>query len=123
MASQSATVDEVETSERPAATVVRKASKSRAKPKRQPRYHVILWNDDDHTYIYVIRMLQELFGHPPPTGYLMAKEVDTQGRVIVMTTTMELAELKRDQIHAYGKDELMANCGGSMSASIEPAPE
>ena len=32
--------------------------------RRQPPYHVILLNDDDHTYDYVIRMLKELFGHP-----------------------------------------------------------
>jgi len=30
--------------------------------------------------------------------------VDTQGKVIVFTTTKEHAELKRDQIHAFGKD-------------------
>ena len=51
----------------------------------------------------------------------MAKEVDTQGRVIVLTTTMEHAELKRDQIHAYGKDDLVAECKGSMKATIEAA--
>ena len=34
----------------------------------------------------------------------MACEVDTTGRVIVDTTTKERAELKRDQIHAYGPD-------------------
>jgi ATP-dependent Clp protease adaptor protein ClpS len=33
---------------------------------------------------------------------------------------MEHAELKRDQIHAYGKDTLLDRCKGSMSASIEP---
>ena len=33
------------------------------RPKRQPRYHVVLWNDDDHTYQYVIAMLKKLFGH------------------------------------------------------------
>ena len=49
-------------------------------------------------------MLMELFGYPPEKGFQMAKEVDTQGRVIVLTTTLEHAELKRDQIHAYGKD-------------------
>ena len=35
----------------------------------------------------------------------MAKTVDTEGRVIVLTTTKEHAELKRDQILAYGKDD------------------
>jgi ATP-dependent Clp protease adaptor protein ClpS len=89
------------------------------KPKKQPRYNVVLWNDDDHTYAYVITMLLEVFGYPVEKGYQMAHEVDTQGRVIVLTTTMEHAELKRDQIHAYGKDALIADCRGSMSASIE----
>ncbi len=33
----------------------------------------------------------------------------------------EHAELKRDQIPAFGKDDLIAGCKGSMSASIEPS--
>jgi ATP-dependent Clp protease adaptor protein ClpS len=90
-----------------------------SRPKRQPPYHVILWNDDDHSYEYVILMLMKLFGYPPEKGFGMAKEVDTQGRVIVLTTTLEHAELKRDQIHAYGKDDLVAGCKGSMKATIE----
>ena len=90
------------------------------KPKRQPRYHVLLWNDDDHTFQYVIAMLKQLFGHPPETGFKLAKEVDAKGRVVVLTTTKEHAELKRDQIHAFGADKLIARSKGSMSASIEP---
>ena len=91
------------------------------KPKRQPPYHVILWNDDDHSYEYVIAMLMKVFGYQPEKGFQMAKEVDTRGRVIVLTTTREHAELKRDQIHAYGKDDLVAGCKGSMRATIEPS--
>ena len=91
------------------------------KPKRQPPYHVVLWDDNDHTYDYVIRMMQELFAHPLEMAYQLACEVDKAGRVICMTTTKEHAELKRDQIHAYGKDDLINRCKGSMSASIEPA--
>ena len=90
------------------------------KPKRQPRHHVVLWNDDDHTFQYVITMLQQLFGHPPERGFLLAKEVDRAGRAIVLTTTKEHAELKRDQIHAFGADRLIARSKGSMTASIEP---
>ena len=97
-----------------------KQAEKRKKPKRQPRYNVILWNDDDHTFTYVIRMMQKLFGHPIEKGMQIAKEVDAQGRAIVLTTTREHAELKRDQIHAYGKDDLIAGCKGSMSATIEP---
>jgi ATP-dependent Clp protease adaptor protein ClpS len=89
--------------------------------KRQPPYHVVLHNDDDHTFEYVIEMLKKLFAHPEPKGYLMACEVHTRGRVIVDTTSKERAELKRDQIHAYGADHRLPRCKGSMSATIEPA--
>ena len=91
------------------------------KTKRQPPYNVVLLNDDDHSYDYVIAMLQQLFGYPVEKGFQMAKEVDTQGRVILLTTTKEHAELKRDQIHAFGPDPLIQRCKGSMSATIEPA--
>ena len=89
--------------------------------KRQPPYNVVLLDDDDHTYTYVILMLKELFGYPEEQGFQMAREVDTTGRVIVLTTTKEHAELKRDQIHAFGPDPLSSReCVGSMSAIIEP---
>lgn len=93
------------------------------KIKRQPPYNVVLLNDDDHSYDYVINMLAALFGYPPEKGFQLAKEVDTSGRVIVLTTTKEHAELKQDQIHAFGPDPFIARCKGSMSAVIEPAPE
>jgi len=101
-------------------TKKRTKTERRTKPKRQPRYHVILWNDDDHSYPYVVRMMQNLFGYAPPRGYQLAEEVDKRGLAIVLTTTLEHAELKRDQIHAFGKDDMVDLCRGSMSASIEP---
>ena len=117
-ASASAAVEERVASEPLPVATPRPASR----PKRQPRYHVILWNDEDHTYQYVIRMLKQLFGHPPETGFKLAREVDRRGRVIVLTTTREHAELKRDQIRAFGADRLLARSKGSMSATIEAEP-
>lgn len=90
------------------------------KLKLQPPYNVILHDDDDHTYDYVIEMLQKLFGHDLPTSFKMAQEVDATGRVIVFTGPMEKAEFKKDQIHGYGADWRILRCKGSMSASIEP---
>lgn len=87
----------------------------------QPPYHVVLLDDQDHTYEYVIEMLQKLFGHSIERAFLMAKEVDTTGRVIVYTGALERAEFKRDQIHGYGKDWRIPRCAGSMSAIIEPS--
>lgn len=89
--------------------------------KKEPLWNVVLLDDDDHTYDYVIEMLMEIFGHTPMKAWLMACEVDAVGRVIVDTTSRERAELKRDQIHAYGADFRMEKCAGSMSAEIEPA--
>ena len=89
--------------------------------KRQPPYNVILHNDDDHSFEYVIHMLQSLFGHPPEMGFQMAWTVHNEGKVIVDTTSLERAELKRDQIHAFGPDKSIERCKGSMWSSIEPA--
>jgi ATP-dependent Clp protease adaptor protein ClpS len=101
--------------------IVRTKEKQKDKTKKQPPFHVILFNDNDHSFEYVIGMLQKLFGHPPEKGYQMALEVHTRGRVVVDTTSKERAELKRDQIHAFGPDPWIARCQGSMSATIEPA--
>lgn len=104
-------------------TVRRRKERCAEKPKHQPRYNVVLWNDDDHTYQYVVAMMMQLFGYPKEKGFQIARQVDTQGRAVVLTTTKEHAELKRDQIHAFGKDPLIETCQGSMHASIEPAED
>jgi ATP-dependent Clp protease adaptor protein ClpS len=102
-----------------ATLVPQKNRATKRKRRRIPRYHVVLWDSDDHSYEYVERMLRELFGHSPEECHKMAETVDSQGKVVVLTTTKEHAELKRDQILAYGKDENMRNCQGSMHATIE----
>ena len=96
---------------------------AKPKPRRQPPYHVILWDDNDHTYPYVIEMLGKLFRHGFQKAYQMAVEVDTHGRVIIDTTTKERAELKRDQVHAYGADWRLDRSAGCMTCTIEPAPD
>lgn len=90
--------------------------------KRQPRYNVILLDDNEHTYDYVIRMLIKLFHYKEEKAYQLACEVDNSGRVIVLTTTREHGELKQDQIHAFGIDPLIAQCQGSMTSVLEPVP-
>jgi ATP-dependent Clp protease adaptor protein ClpS len=84
-------------------------------------YHVILLNDEDHTYEYVIEMLRKLFGVTETKAYSHAVEVDTRGTTILITCDLEKAELKRDQIHSYGPDHRMPRSLGSMAAVVEPA--
>jgi ATP-dependent Clp protease adaptor protein ClpS len=87
----------------------------------QPLYHVILLNDDDHTYDYVVEMLQKIFGFTEAQAFSHAVEVDTKGTTILLTCDLEKAERKRDSIHAYGPDWRLPRSLGSMSALIEPA--
>lgn len=102
-------------------TIVRPKQNRACQPvvRRIPRYSVVLWDDDDHTYHYVIRMMRELFGHEEETGFKIAWSVDQRGKAICLTTTLEHAELKRDQIHAYGPDNAIEACQGAMYATIE----
>src|SRR4051812_46976781 len=85
----------------------------------QPLYHVILLNDDDHTYDYVIEMLQKVFGFSESKGLSHAVEVDTNGTTILLTCELEKAEHKRDLIHSYGADWRLPRSVGSMAAVVE----
>jgi ATP-dependent Clp protease adaptor protein ClpS len=84
-------------------------------------YHVIILNDDEHTYEYVVEMLQAVFGFSAATALEHTKEADRTGSSIVATCGLEEAESKRDAIHAYGPDWRMPNSRGSVAALVEPA--
>ena len=86
-----------------------------------PQWNVILLDDDDHSYEYVIDMLMDVFAHPVERAFQMAVEVDNTGQVIVDTTNYERALLKQEQIHSYGPDPYIEGCKGSMTAICEPA--
>lgn len=91
-----------------------------SEPRRQPRYQVWLWDDNQHTYAYVVRMMRELFGLKSADAFEIAQRVDTRGKAVCLVSTREHAELKRDQILAFGKDDQIVGCSGSMRASIAP---
>lgn len=109
----------METPDHQSATIVVPAQERRE--KLQPRYHVVLIDDNQHTYDYVIEMLGKVFSYDIAKAYQMAVEVDTAGRVILLTTTREHAELKQEQIHSYGPDQHIPTSKGSMTAVLEAA--
>lgn len=86
-----------------------------------PLYNVVLLDDDEHTYEYVIEMLQKLFAYSTGDAFQHAVEVDKTGRTVVITCELAQAEYGREQIHAFGADPRMAQSKGSMSAIVEPA--
>ena len=105
----------------PTAVPTIERSVQRDQQDRQARlFHVILLDDDEHTYDYVVEMLQKLFVLSLEAAFQHAVEVDTTGRTIVITCERPEAEFARDQIHAYGADPRMPKSKGSMSAIIVP---
>ncbi|MFH0945596.1 MAG: ATP-dependent Clp protease adaptor ClpS [Planctomycetota bacterium] len=103
-------------------TSTREETLSSADTCLAPRFNVVLLDDDDHSYEYVIEMLNAVFGHSEQKAYQMALEVDASGRAIVFTSHLELAELKVEQIHCYGADWRIQRCAGPMSAVLEAFP-
>lgn len=94
---------------------------TRPEVKKPWLWNVVLLDDDDHSYEYVISLAQELFAHPLEKAFLIAQTVDAQGRAILTTTHRELAELKREQVIGFGRDLLVATSSGPMGVVLEPA--
>jgi ATP-dependent Clp protease adaptor protein ClpS len=86
-----------------------------------PLYRVVLLDDNDHTYDYVIEMLQKIFIFSLEQAYHHAEEVDRAGRTALITCELPEAEFARDQIQSFGPDTRLPRSQGSMSAVVEPA--
>ncbi|MDQ3330673.1 MAG: ATP-dependent Clp protease adaptor ClpS [Planctomycetota bacterium] len=74
------------------------------KPKRMPRYVVIVENDEHHTFPYVIDILRKVCGHDRQRAYQLTNQVHFRGQAGVWVGALEHAELKRDLIRGYGPD-------------------
>jgi ATP-dependent Clp protease adapter protein ClpS len=79
-----------------------------------PQFHLVLLNDDTHTYQYVIEMLRDVFGIPATQGFALAIEIDKQGRAVVFTGSLEAVNNKRTQVLARGPDKW------ARSKTVEP---
>ena len=104
-----------------AAFGARETAGAATRGRRPPPYHVVLLDDNDHTYGYVTRMLRKLFGHSAGVALRLAQQLDAEGRAVVLTTSREHAELKQEQILAFGADPALPESAGAMSAILEPA--
>jgi ATP-dependent Clp protease adaptor protein ClpS len=94
---------------------------SNTKTRRQPPYNVVILNDEEHTFDYVIELLMKLFRHPQPTAENLTWRIHNTGRAVVYTTHREKAELKQAQVLAYGPDPRMEISKGPLGCYIEPA--
>ena len=103
------------------AVVPREATDTRV--RRQPPYAVILENDDVHSFAYVVAGLQKVFHYGRAKAFRLMFEAHLKGRAIVWTGSLELAELKRDQLRGLGPDVWAGKAVDfPLGVVIEPLP-
>lgn len=82
----------------------------------EPLYELVLFDDDDHSYEYVIDMMNLLFNMSREQGFRVAYEVDHVGEAVVKTCPRDEAVAGVKAIHSFGPDPLMERSRGSMRA-------
>ncbi len=91
------------------------------RPKRQPPYAVILHNDDVNTCEFVIGVLMKVFGYSVEKCVQLMLDAHHSGRSVVWSGSLEVAELKADQIHSCGPDPDQKDKGAEpLRVSLEP---
>ncbi|HEX6987105.1 MAG TPA: ATP-dependent Clp protease adaptor ClpS [Planctomycetaceae bacterium] len=116
IASDAGVQDRTEREDRPVAAP--------GKPRPMPRYVLIVENDDQHTYPYVIEVLQKVCGHDRQRAYTLTNQVHFHGQAAVWIGPLEHAELKRDLIRGYGPDRYARRpVTFPLGTRIEPLPE
>jgi len=90
------------------------------KNKTMPRWNVILFNTDTHTFQYVIELLCKIFNKTFDDAKKLAMQIHEEGQAIVDVTTKERAELKKEQVASFGADPHLSKSKGPIPCEIEP---
>lgn len=90
-----------------------------AQPKTVAPFKVVLFNDEEHTYDYVVEMLTFVCKLSRENAFRCAVEVDLTGRTIVCYGTRSECESTRSKILAYGPDHRLPQSMGSMRAEVQ----
>jgi ATP-dependent Clp protease adaptor protein ClpS len=90
--------------------------------RRIPPYHVILENDDHHSFQFVVEVLCKALAFNEQRAFLITNEAHTKGRAIAWTGSKEVAELKVEQIRSFHEIHLDGRKLGPLGVTIEPAP-
>jgi len=98
-----------------------KKAKSATNPKILPPYVVIVYNDNDHTFQYVIITFQKVFGYSLERAAALAETIHREGRAVVWQGSKEVAELKVELIKSAGPDPYAnKRVDWPLHAEIEP---
>lgn len=100
-----------------------KKSPENEKPKTLPPYAVIVEDDDQHTFEYVMEVFQKVFGYSVEKVFKLAEEIHTKGEALVWSGSKEVAELKYELIRSAGPDVYASKkVEFPLSVRIEPMP-
>jgi ATP-dependent Clp protease adaptor protein ClpS len=91
------------------------------KPKQQPPYAVVILNDNDHTFMYVTDAIMKVFKYDEQKAIKLTTQVHKEGRAVVWTGSLEVAELKREQVRGMGADKwAVAKVDYPLGVDLEP---
>jgi len=102
-----------------------KVPKNDKRPKKEPRYHVLLYNDDFNTIQFVVAVLLRVLNCTFEQAVQMMAEAHNTGQAIIYTGSLTQAELVRDKILGHSPDsQSPADCEPTrLIASIQKAPD
>jgi ATP-dependent Clp protease adaptor protein ClpS len=80
---------------------------------------VVLFDDEDHTYDYVVEMLTHGCAMSRDAAFYCALEVDMTGRTIVFYGDVDACKTVCRKILTYGPDHRMPRSMGSMNAEVQ----
>ena len=84
----------------PVVTPTRPKPKTRDQTRLLPPYHVIIMNDDDHSFEFVVHVLTEVFRMKVEQAFTVTREAHERGRAIVWTGSKEVAEHKYEMLQS-----------------------
>jgi ATP-dependent Clp protease adaptor protein ClpS len=95
-----------------------------SRPRPLPPHAVVLHNDPFNNMDYVVGVLKKVFRYGTGHAFMLMLRAHFSGRSIVWTGTLEVAELKAQQVTACGPDpRAIARGAGPLRTSVEPLPD
>ena len=97
--------------------------KEETRTRLLPPYHVILENDDHHSFEFVVEVLRKALGYTEQRAFALTHHAHTNGRAVVWTGSKEVAELKLEQLRSVHETRVGDGAKlGPLDCRIEPAP-
>jgi ATP-dependent Clp protease adaptor protein ClpS len=100
-----------------------RAPRERTEARRQPPFAVVLHNDEINGFDYVISVLRKVFHYGRMKAFWMTLQAHVSGCGVVWTGSLEVAELKADQLRSSGPDPRAMHRGAlPLRVTVEPLP-